>query len=64
MDNMVMQSIMHPYLNWAKELLNEMDAAIASLEEDLCEVKAGTRAMANLILGQIQKKRDHFQDVI
>ena len=35
------QSSMHFYLNWAKERIDEMDAALASFEAKADQVQAG-----------------------
>jgi hypothetical protein len=59
-----MHSKMHPYLNWAKERLDEMDAALASLEVRVGEVQADTRLRASEMLADLREKRNIFQDAI
>jgi hypothetical protein len=59
-----MQSRMHPYLNWAKERLDEMDAALASLEAKLGGVQTDARVKANQMLTSLREKRQHFQETI
>jgi len=59
-----MHSKMHAYLNWAKERLDEMDAALASLEVRVGEVQADTRLRASEMLADLREKRNIFQDAI
>ncbi len=59
-----MHSMLHPYLNWAKERLDEMDAALASFEAKLRDVQADARVKASQMLADLRKKRDHFQESI
>jgi hypothetical protein len=59
-----MQSSIHPYFNWAKERLDEMDATLASLEGKVGEVQADARAKADNILADLRKKREDFQDIV
>ena len=61
---MSMQSSIHPYFNWAKERLDEMDATLASMEEKAGEVQADARVKADNILIDLRKKRDDFQDAV
>lgn len=58
------QSSIHPYLNWSKERIDEMDATLASLEGKVSEVKADARAKADQVLADLQKKRDDFRDIV
>ena len=55
------QSSVHLYLNWAKERIDEMDAALASFE-----IRAGgatTEAMvkADQVVADLKRRRDEFQ---
>lgn len=59
-----MQSRMHPYLNWAKERLDEMDAALASLEAKLDDVQTDARVKAGQMLTSLREKRQHFLETI
>jgi len=59
-----MQSRMYPYLNWAKERLDEMDAALASLEAKQRDVQTDARVRASQMLANLREKRQHFQDTI
>ena len=59
-----MLSRLHPYLNWAKERLDEMDAALASLEAKQCDVQTDARVRASQMLENLREKREHFQDTI
>jgi len=56
------QSSFHYYLNWAKERIDEMDAALASLENKASEVQADLRTKSTQALAELRKKRDEFQD--
>ena len=59
-----MQSKMHPYFNWAKERLDEMDAALGSLEAKLGDVQLDARIRAGQILAELREKRDHFRNTV
>ena len=59
-----MHSRMHPYLNWAKERLDEMDAVLASLEVRVGEVQADARLRASETLADLREKRNIFQDTV
>jgi hypothetical protein len=61
---MVTQSNPHFFINWAKERLDEMDAAVTSLEGKVAEVQADVRDKAEKILAELRKQRDDFQDTI
>lgn len=58
------QSSMHSYLSWAKERIDEMDAALASLEKGASRVQAGSKAKANQFIADLKKRRDEFQVAI
>jgi len=55
------QSSMHFYLNWAKERIDEMDAALASFEVRADEAKAESKVKAEQIIADLKKRRDEFQ---
>ena len=55
------QSSMHFYLNWAKERIDEMDAALASLEVKADQAKAETKVKVDQLLVDLKKRRDEFQ---
>jgi hypothetical protein len=55
------QSSMHFYLSWAKERIDEMDAALASFEVKATEAKAESRVKADEIVADLKKRRDEFQ---
>lgn len=57
------QSSMHFYFNWAKERIDEMDAVLASLEAKAGEVQSESRSKADLLIADLHKKRDEFQEV-
>lgn len=58
------QSSIHFYLDWAKGRIDEMDAALASLEGKVGEVQADARVKANQVLADLSKKRDDFRDTV
>jgi hypothetical protein len=58
---MTTQSSMHSYLNWAKERIDEMDAALGSLEAKANQVKADSKARADQLIGDLKKRRDEFR---
>ena len=55
------QSSVHFYLNWAKERIDEMDAALASFEVKAGEAKAESKVKAEQIIADLKKRRDEFQ---
>lgn len=57
---MSQQSSMHPYLNWAKQRIDEMDATLASLEAKTGQVQAETKVKANELIADLKKRRDAF----
>jgi len=61
---MVTQSDTHFFTNWAKERLDEMDAAVTSLEGKAGEVQAGLSDKAKTLLGDLRKQYDDFQDTM
>ena len=63
-EQMTMQSNTHFFTNWAKERLDEMDAAVTSLEGKLAEVQSDARDKANKVLADLRKQHDDFRDAI
>lgn len=61
---MATQSNIHFFTNWAKERLDEMDAAVTSLEGKLAEVQSDARDKADKVLADLRKQRDDFQGTI
>ena len=57
---MAEQSSIHVYLNWTKERIDEMDAALASLEGKASQVKADAKAKAEQLVADLKKHRDDF----
>ena len=55
------ESSVHLYLNWAKERIDEMDAALASFEVKAGDVKAESKVKADQIIADLKKRRDEFQ---
>jgi len=58
---MSQQSSMNYYLNWAKERIDEMNAALASFEVKAGEAKAESMVKAEQIAADLKKRRDEFQ---
>ncbi len=54
------ESTMHLYFNWAKERLDEMDAALASLEAKVPQAKADAKAKVEQSIADLKKRRDEF----
>jgi hypothetical protein len=54
-------SSMHIYLNWTKERLDEMDAALASFEAKASQQKADAKAKSDQLITDLKKRRDEFQ---
>jgi hypothetical protein len=58
------QTSIHFYVNWAKERLDEMEAALTSLEGKVGEVQADVRDKAKKVLADLRKQRDDFRDTV
>ena len=58
------QSRMHLYLNWAKERIEEMDAALASLQAKANQMQADSKVKAGQLMADFQKQRDEFQATV
>jgi superfamily II RNA helicase len=58
---MAEQSSVHPYLNWTKQRIDEMDATLASLEAKAGQVQADSKVKANQLITELKKQRDEFQ---
>lgn len=58
---MSQQSSMHFYLNWAKERIDEMDAALASFEVKAGQAKAESKITIDQLLSDLKKRREEFQ---
>ena len=56
-----MQSGAHFFLNWVKERIDEMDAALASLESKVGEIRADSPMKADQFIADLRKKRDEFE---
>ncbi len=54
-------SSMYLYLNWTKQRLDEMDAALASLEAKASRQKTDAKAKADQLITDLKKRRDEFQ---
>ncbi|MTV14293.1 MULTISPECIES: hypothetical protein [Bradyrhizobium] len=54
----------HFFANWAKERIDEMDAALTSLESKIGEVNADLRIKANQTLVDLRNKRDGFRAAV
>ena len=58
---MAAHSKLHPYLTWTKERIDEMDAALASLEASTCQLKADSKVKGEQLLADLKKRRDEFK---
>jgi hypothetical protein len=55
------QSSMHFVFNWTKERIDEMDAALASVEAKSNQMKGESKAKADQMIADLKKRRDEFQ---
>jgi len=58
---MTTTSNVHPFTEWAKSRLDEMDAALAVLETKVDDVEASTCEQADTAIANIKKPRDVFK---
>jgi hypothetical protein len=58
------QSGAHLYLNWAKERIDEMDAALASFEVKASHAKTDSKVKADQIVADLKRRRDAFQALL
>lgn len=58
------QSSVHPYLDWAKERLDEIDATLASFEHNAAKLQADARTKAEKTIADMRTTRDHFSKAI
>jgi hypothetical protein len=58
------QSTIHPYLNWAKERLDEIDATLASFEHRATKLQTDARAKAEKAMAEMRAARDDFRKSI
>lgn len=61
---MAEHSSVHFYLNWAKERIDEMDAALTSLEAKAGQVQAASKVKADQLITELKKQRDEFQATV
>jgi hypothetical protein len=54
----------HFFLGWAKERIDEMDAILASLENEAAQMQAQTRVKADQFITDMRKKRDAFESTV
>lgn len=57
-------SSMHLYLNWTKERIDEMDAALASLEVKANQAKVESGMKTDDLIADLKKRRDEFQALV
>ena len=55
------QSSMHFYLTWAKERIDEMDAALASLEVKASQAKDDSKVKGEQLIADLKRRREEFQ---
>ncbi len=58
------QSSKHFYLNWAKERIDEMDAALASFEVKASQAQAESKVRADQLVNDLTKQRDEFKATV
>ena len=58
------QSRFHVQITWAKERLDEMDAALASLEREARGIQPAGRAKADQLITDLRKRRDEFRHAV
>jgi hypothetical protein len=58
---MAAERTMHFYFNWAKERIDEMDAAVVSLEGKATQVMADSKVKAEQLIADLKKRRDEFE---
>lgn len=58
------QGSRHFYLNWAKERIDEMDAALASLEAKASQLQTDSKVKADQLIADMQKRRDEFKATV
>jgi hypothetical protein len=56
-----MMSSTHSYLNWTKERIDEMDAALGSLEARASQAKAESKVKVDQLIVDLKKRRDEFE---
>jgi hypothetical protein len=61
---MTEQSSVHAYLNWTKERIDEMDAALASLEAKAAQMTDDSKVDADQLIADLKKQRGEFQAAI
>jgi hypothetical protein len=61
---MPVQSNLHFFLNWAKERIDEIDAALASLESKVTGMRADSRVKADQFLAELRNRRDEFKGTV
>ena len=57
-------SSIHYFFNWSKGRIDEMDAAVSSLEAKAGDVQADLQSHANQLLFDLRKRRDDFKAVV
>jgi hypothetical protein len=55
------KSSQHAYVAWTKQRLDEMDAALASIEAKASQVKADAKAKAAELTAEMKKRRGDFE---
>ncbi len=61
---MTNETYAHPFLNWAKERLNEIDATLTSIEARAGTLQADTKKQAENALSEIRTQREVFKEAI
>ena len=58
---MAEHSSLHPFLDWMKQRMDEMDATVASFEAKAGQVRAESEPKAAELLADLKKRRSEFQ---
>jgi hypothetical protein len=58
---MAEHSSLHPFLDWTKQRIDEMDAVVVSLEAKTGQLKADSAPKAAELLAELKKRRGEFQ---
>ena len=51
----------HPYVTWTKQRLDEMDAALASIETKASQLEADAKSKATQLNADLKKRREDFE---
>ena len=58
------RSTLHPYLNWTKTRIDEMDVALAALEANAGRLGAEFKSQSDRMIADLRKRRDRFAALV